>query len=303
VAGLAEVTRGGKTPLSVQASVLRWRWLSRLQPFRGFQYVLLILLILFSDLPLVWIALDSLKPDAEIVTYPPDILPKHPDLAQYFQLFQYAPFGTYMTNSAVLATLTTILVVIMATMGAYAFVRFDFRFLHGVSEASLFAYMVPSILLLVPIARLFLTVGLQNNPEALVLIYVARLLPFGLWTLRSYFQGISVDLEQAAMVDGCTRLGAFLRVVVPQAVPGMIATGIFTFNASWSEYLFGSTLLTAPSAMTTSPGLALLNTQSGIIHWGFLNAGAVLVTLPVLALFIIGQSQLVDAWSGQGAVK
>jgi multiple sugar transport system permease protein len=300
VAGALDV----RADTSAQAGVRRrsW-WRVRLpQPFAGFQYFLLIAVILFSDLPLVWIFLNSLKPDGEIVTYPPSILPKAASLADYSQLFAYAPYGIYMLNSGIIATVTTILVVAMGTVAAYSFVRFEFAFLRGLSEASLFAYMIPSILLLVPIARMMFAANLQNHREALILIYTARLLPFGLWTLRSYFQGVALDLEQAAMVDGCTRFGSFWRVVLPQAVPGMIATGVFTFNSAWSEYLFGSTLNTVPGALTVSPGLALLNTQSGIIHWGLLMAGAVMTTVPVLVLFIIGQSQLVETW-GEGAVK
>jgi ABC-type glycerol-3-phosphate transport system permease component len=277
-------------------------WKLRLRAFRGLEYGLLAVAILVADIPLLWIFLTALKPDSEIIHYPPTIWPQVPSLGDYFQLFAYAPFGDYLLNSSIIATVSTVLVVAMGTVAAYAFVRFDFIFLRGLAEASLFAYMIPSILLLVPLDRMVLSVNLENHRESLIIIYTARLLPFALWTLRSYFQGVSVDLEQAAMVDGCTRFGAFWRVVLPQAVPGMIATAVFTFNAAWSEYLFGSTLMTSPTALTISPGLALLNTQTGIMHWGLLMAGAVLATVPVLVLFVIAQSQLVETW-GEGAVK
>jgi multiple sugar transport system permease protein len=264
--------------------------------------VLLLGAIIISDLPLLWITIESLKPDVEIIHYPPDILPIAPSLKNFSDLFFYEPFGRFMLNSTIIASVSTALVVILGTAAAYSFVRFNFIFLRGLGEASLFAYMIPSILLLVPIARLALSAHLENQSIALIAIYTARLLPFALWTLRSYFQGISIELEQAAMVDGCTRFGAFVRVVVPQAIPGMIATAVFTFNAAWSEYLFSSTLMTSPMAMTVSPGIVMLSSGSGLIHWGVQMAASVLITLPVLVLFIIGQSQLVETW-GEGAVK
>ena len=185
---------------------------------------------------------------------------------------------------------------------AYSFTRFRFRFLRGVGELSLFAYMVPPILVLVPIAQILTGLRLSNNLLALIVLYTATLLPFALWVLRSYFHGITVELEQAAMVDGCTRFGAFIRVVVPQAVPGLISTAVFTFNAAWSEYLFASTLMTSPKSLTLSPGLALLLDQTGVYSWGVLMAGSVIVVAPVVVLFVIAQKQLVGGL-GEGAVK
>jgi multiple sugar transport system permease protein len=162
--------------------------------------------------------------------------------------------------------------------------------------------MVPPILLLVPIARIVTNVGLTNNLFALILLYTATLLPFALWILRSYINGISVELEQAGMVDGATRFQAFRHLIVPQALPGVISTGVFTFNAAWSEYLFASTLMTSPSKITLSPGLVLLLDQTGVYSWGLLMAASVLVVLPVIALFIIVQRQLVSGL-GEGALK
>src|SRR5690606_42016998 len=117
-------------------------------------------------------------------------------------------------------------------------------------------------------------------------------LPFGLWILRSYINGIAIDLEQAAMVDGATRFTAFRHVVVPQAVPGIISTAVFTFNACWSEYLFASTLMTSPRRLTLSPGLTLLLDQTGVYSWSMQMAGSVVVVLPVIVLFIIVQNGL-----------
>jgi len=265
-------------------------------------YALLALTIIATDAPLVWMFLSSLKPDTENAAYPPTILPKTVTLANYENLFQISQFGTYLRNSFLVASAATLVTIVVGLTAAYSLSRFRFWFLRGLGELSLFAYMIPPILILVPIARIITGLGLGNNLLALVILYSATLLPFALWVLRSYFNGIPLDLEHAAMIDGCTRFGAFYRVVVPQALPGIISTGIFTFNAAWSEYLFASTLMTSPSKTTLSPGLALLFDQTGVYSWGVLMAGSVLVTVPVILLFIVAQRQLVEGF-GEGALK
>jgi multiple sugar transport system permease protein len=133
-------------------------------------------------------------------------------------------------------------------------------------------------------------------------LYTATLLPFALWVLRSYVNGIALDLEHAALVDGATRAQAFRDIVVPQAMPGVISTAVFTFNAAWSEYLFASTLMTSPGNLTLSPGLALLLDQTGVYSWGLLMAGSVVVVAPLIVLFTLVQRRLVSGL-GEGALK
>lgn len=273
----------------------------RPRPFRLMQYGLLAAVLVVSDLPLLWIVLTAFKPDQETAQYPPTILPHTVTLANFTTLFDEEAFGTYLMNSLLVTVATTIATVTLGMFAAYAFSRFRFRFLRGIGEISLFAYMVPPILVLVPIAQVVTSLHLANNLLSLVVIYTATLLPFALWVLRSYFLGITVELEQAAMVDGCTRLGAFLRVVVPQAIPGLISTGVFTFNAAWSEYLFASTLMTTPSQLTLSPGLTLMVDQN-VVSWGVLMAASVVMVAPVIVLFVIAQKQLVIGL-GEGALK
>lgn len=272
-----------------------------IRPFRLGQYALLASVLAISDIPLAWILLTAFKPDRETARYPPTILPQTVTLDNFSNLFASTPFGSYLTNSLLVSLSATILTIVFGMFAAYALTRFRFRFLRGVGEISLFAYMVPPILVLVPIAQIVTSLHLANNLISLVAIYTATLLPFALWVLRSYFQGLTVDLEEAAMVDGCTRFGAFWRVVAPQAIPGLISTGVFTFNAAWSEYLFASTLMTTPKSLTLSPGLALLMDQN-VISWGQLMAASTLVVAPVIVLFVIAQKQLVGSW-GEGAIK
>jgi ABC-type glycerol-3-phosphate transport system permease component len=265
-------------------------------------HLLLALVVGLTALPLAWMLLSSLKPDSENAAYPPTLLPRVYTLGNYSALFRVSDFGSYLRNSSVLASATTLATIALGTLTAYSMTRFSFPVLRRLGELSLFVYMVPPILLLVPTARIIVGLQLSNNLLALVIVYTAHLLPFALWILRSYFLGIPIELEQAAMVDGCTRFGAFWRVVLPQAGPGLISTGIFTFNAAWSEYLYAATLLNQGDKMTLSPGLALLMDQTGVYSWGMLMAASVLVTLPVVVLFVLAQKQLVGGW-GEGAIK
>jgi len=268
---------------------------------RAIQYVLLLGVLVANVLPLAWIFATAFKPDTEIARYPPTILPHAPTLANFRNLFTISDFGAYLGNSLIVSGVTTGATVLFGMFGAYSVSRFYFPLTRGLGEFALFAYLIPPILVVVPIAQIVIRLHLADNLAALIVIYTAILLPFALWVLRSYFRGLTVDIEQAAMVDGCTRLGAFLRVVVPQATPGLISTGLFTFNAAWSEYLFASVLLPSPDKRTLSPGLVLLMNQTGVYSWGLLMAGAVIVVLPVLVLFVIAQRSLIRGW-GAGAL-
>ncbi|MEI8166346.1 MAG: carbohydrate ABC transporter permease, partial [Chloroflexales bacterium] len=257
-------------------------------------HALLGLTVLVMSAPLAWMLLSSLKPDQENAAYPPSILPHTWTLQNYRLLFTLSDFGTYLRNSCIVAGVVTVLTIVIGVNAAYALSRFRFRWLNVLAGVALFAYTIPPILLLVPIARTITSLKMGNSLPALILIDTATLLPFALWVLRSYFNGLVIEIEQAAMIDGCTRFGAFVRVALPQAVPGIISTSIFTFNAAWSEYLFAATLTVSPSKLTLSPGMALLLDQTGVYSWGLLMAGAVVMTLPVLVLFTIIQRRLVN---------
>jgi ABC-type glycerol-3-phosphate transport system permease component len=189
----------------------------------------------------------------------------------------------------------------VAAPAAYALARFHSVLFENIARLFIYTYMIPSILLVLPVYKIFFTLGLGNNLWGLAPIYTALVLPLMLWTLRSFFAGIPIELEEAAMIDGATRFQAFWRVVLPQAIPGMIATGIVAINIGWSEYLFAATLLTSPENMTISPRLASFMGR-GLYNWGWLMAGALAVTGPLIILAGFMQRHLVAGW-GAGALK
>lgn len=279
---------------------------TKVRPFSAFEYAMLMAVVLVATVPLAWTALTSLKPEDQIFLYPPTILPSSFTLDNFRHLFVQTHFATYLLNSSYVSSATTLMTIVLGTIGAYSFARFQtkHRYLRLLGQLSLVAYMLPAILLVVPIALLVYDFGLGANLSALVFVYTATSLPFALWILRSYFFGVSVELEEAAMVDGCTRFGAFIRVVIPQAVPGIIATAIFVFNGIWQEYLFASILLQGdPNSLTLSIGLShFINPSGDVFEWGVLMAASVVMTVPVIVLFTLAQKQLVGG-ATLGAIK
>ncbi|MBI2755540.1 MAG: carbohydrate ABC transporter permease [Chloroflexi bacterium] len=265
------------------------------------QYILLYGLGLLILAPFIWVALSAFKSESELLRYPPTLFPQRPTLDNFTQFFDATQFQRAMFNSALVATATTALALGAATPAAYALTRFHNRAFEWIARLFVYAYMIPSILLVLPVYRIFFRMGLSNTLYGLIIIYVALVMPLTLWTLRSFFAGIPVDLEEAAMIDGATRFGAFLRVVVPQAIPGMIATGIIALNVGWSEYLFGATLLSRPDVLTISPRLESFMGR-GLFNWGWLMAGALAVTAPLIVVAGVAQRFLVAGW-GAGAVK
>lgn len=269
---------------------------------RTILYVLLILAVAWAVLPLFWVFISSIKPDPETYAFEQTILPRHPTLQNYLTLFQITRFGLWMKNSAIMATATTLVVISLSATAAYAMSRFRFRFFEFFGRMTLLAYMMPPIILVVPIFFLLFKLRLTNSLFGLLLVYCGIRLPVGLWMLRSYFLGISIELEEAAMVDGATRFQAFRKVVLPQALPGMISTGIFTFSVTWQEFLFASILIFSATKQTLSAGVATFLSEDWIYSWGLLMAAGVMVSLPLVLFYIFLQRYLIAGWGG-GALK
>ena len=269
---------------------------------RGILYFLLILAILWSVLPLAWVFITSIKPDTETLAFEQKILPQDPTFVNFETLFEVTKFGTWMRNSAIMATATTIAVVVFAAMASYSIGRFDYPGFKWFSRGTLVAYMMPPIILVVPLFLLLFDLGLTNSLWGLFLVYTATRLPFGIWLLRSYFAGIPKEIEDSAMVDGATRFQAFYRVIVPQAFPGMISTAIFVFSVTWHEFLFASILIFSSDKQTLSSGVASFLSEDWIYSWGMLMAAGVMVSLPLVLIYMFLQRYLIAGW-GAGSVK
>jgi ABC-type glycerol-3-phosphate transport system permease component len=243
----------------------------------------------------------SFKPLREIFVSPPNFLPQNFTLANFAQLFEQTRFLTYFRNSVFVSTLTVLFTMAIATAGAYSLTRYRFYGREKIASLILFTYMFAPIMIIIPFYVLIKKIGIANTHLALIMAYTAFCLPFSLWLLRAFFQSIPLVLEEAALVDGATRFRAVFHVILPLALPGIIATAIFTFILAWNDYIFVRILITSDNLKTLSVGIADLHNAT-VIDWGMIMSGGMLITIPVLVFFIFIQRYLITGW-GTGAVK
>ena len=258
-----------------------------------------ILLIVF---PLLWMIFTSLKPQSELFLIPPTILPEQITFEHYERLLRETPFLTYMRNSVWLAVGTTLVVVVVATLGAHSLVRFSYPGREPLARMVLFTYLLPSVVLVIPLYFLMIELGLVNTLASLVIAYTTFALPFALWLLRSFMMAIPDDLEAAAMVDGATRMQAFIDVILPQAVPGIISTALFTAILAWNEYLYALVLINSDEVRPLTTGVINMLVTSFNIEWSLLMAASVMMSVPLIFAFIFLQKYLTRGF-GAGAVK
>jgi ABC-type glycerol-3-phosphate transport system permease component len=265
-------------------------------------------ILVYSLAPFVWIVIASITPEVTATADQPwqsargvSYFPAHPTLQNYSDLFANVPFAIYFRNSAIVATGTMALALAVASLGAYAFARFRFRGRNSLLTATLMAYMIPSVVLLVPLLVIFRKYGLINTFPGLILAEATITTPFALLLMINYFSSLPAELEDAALVDGCNRLQALVRIVLPIAIPGLVAAGLFAFIMTWNDFLFAY-LFTTSDSTKTLPVIMRLFALGEPAVWGVSAAGAVLTTLPVASLFLIFQRLLISGLAA-GALK
>nr|WP_246602763.1 carbohydrate ABC transporter permease [Falsiroseomonas tokyonensis] len=207
-----------------------------------------------------------------------------------------------MRNSLVLSFSTTVLVVAVATLGAHSLVRFRYPGRERLAQLVLFTYLLPSVVLILPLYLLMVWLGIANSLLSLVIAYTSFALPYALWLLRSFMQGIPDDLESAALVDGATRMEAFVDVILPQALPGIISTCLFTFILSWNEYLYALVLVNTDEARPLTTGVMSMLVSAFNIEWSLLMAASVMMSVPLIIIFAFLQKYLTRGF-GAGGVK
>lgn len=259
-------------------------------------------LVLAVAFPLFWMVVTSLKPQFELFRRPPTMLPEQPTVEHYWRLLTETPFLTYFVNSTILSVSTTLVVIALGTLGAYSLVRFSYRGRETLATLVLFTYLLPSVVLIIPLYLLMVTLGLANSLFSLVLAYTTFALPYGLWLLRSFMAGVPEDLENAALVDGASRLGAFKDVILPQLLPGIVSTALFTFILSWNEYLYALVLVNSDEARPLTTGVMSMLISAFNIEWSLLMAASVMMSLPLIVIFAFLQSYLTRGF-GAGGVK
>jgi multiple sugar transport system permease protein len=241
-------------------------------------------------LPVLWMVLASFKTRAQVSQLPPEIV-FSPTLDNYREVFRDSDFPRYLLNSTTIAVSSTVLSVALGFLAAYAFVRLRQKRDDGLLFWILTMRMVPPLAVLVPFFKMMTTLGLYDTRYGLALVYTTFNLPIAVWLLLGYLDKIPVSIEEAAMVDGCSRLAALRSVVLPLAAPGLFATSVICLLLSWNEFAFALNL-TAENAKTLPVFLTAWDTQRGV-NWGPMTASALLVVAPVLVASAVFQKWLV----------
>ena len=256
-----------------------------------------VLLILF---PIYWMVITSLKLPREIYRVP-SLWPKTFTLDNYVKLLSNGTFLLAVRNSFIVASVVTVISVFISAFAAYSMVRFRYRFRGVIGRLILFAYLTPASLLFIPISILMAQLRLGNSLFGLILVYLTFSLPLSTWLLQGYFRGVPRELEEQGMIDGHSRFGALIHIVLPLSAPGIAAVAIFTFTGAWNELLFALVLITSENQRTAPLALNYLIT-SDVLPWGPLMAGAVLSSLPLMLLYFIAQRFMVAGMTA-GSVK
>ena len=293
----------GLAPAPTVVPVVRRSWL-RWFVHRGLGvYLPIIVLMIIVLFPFYWSFVTSLKSNIEIFDYSGNpLFVKLPTLDNYRYLFETTLFARWFVNSAVICLLTTIFSVIVSVMAGYAIARLRFSGATIFGILIFITYLVPKTLLFIPLAQLLNQLNILGHPATLLLVYPTFQIPFCTWLLTGYFRTIPVDLEECALIDGCTRIGAMLRITLPLAVPGILTAAIFSFTLSWTDLLYVLTFVNGDINKTLTLGTTSNLIFQDYYFWGPLMAAAMLASVPVAILYYF----FVDLYVGgmtAGALK
>ena len=264
-------------------------------------YVFLVIFVLVSMFPLIWIFKMSIITKTELFASPPTLLPANPTGADYAQIFADTAFQKALLNSTIISSATTVICLFFGSIAAYAIARLKFRFRNTVMTLILALSFFPAVAIIAPLFVQFSQVGLIDTYWSVIITDTVFALPLTIWLLVAFFRELPVDLEDAAKVDGATTIQAFQKVIVPLAAPGVFTTAILTFIFAWNEFLFANTFLfdenTQPVTVVI-PNFATIYT----VDYGAQAAAAVVVTVPLVIMVLIFQRRIVSGLTA-GAVK
>ena len=276
-------------------------------------HIPLIPFILFALFPFYFMVITSFKADGELYNLKANpfviqLSPAHPDysggptLEHYQLLLRDTPFLTWLFNSVLVSVLATAISIVIAILAAYSLARLRFRGAPSFGTAVFITYLVPTTLLFLPLAQVVNRLGLADSVWALILTYPTFLVPFCTWLLLGYFRTIPQEIEECAMVDGCTRFQALIRIVLPVAIPGIVCAVLFAFTISWNEFIYALTFISSTAQKTTTVGVTAELIRGDIFYWGALMAGAVLGSIPIVLVYVVFMDYYVSGLT-QGAIK
>lgn len=256
-------------------------------------YVLLIVAIVVMCFPLAWMFSVSVRPNVEVMKMPPTWIPEIFTLEAYAKILTSPKYMKVFVNSVSISLIVTVLSLTLGAMAAYALARFNFLGHRAVLMFLITTQMFPLVLLCIPYFRIFISLGLYDSLSALIIVYLTFTLPFCILMLRSYFLNIPKDMEEAAMVDGCSRVGAIFRTLVPISWPAFIGAGLYTFLLAWNEFLFAVVLIESWGKRVLTMAIYSLLAEF-VTDWNTMMAFSVLASLPLVVAFIFLQKYMVQ---------
>ncbi len=282
----------------MSSSLRTQRIIKNVVVYTGLAFFVVILLF-----PFFWMFITSIKPDSELYDLSRNPLSiSKPTLEHYAYLLTNTKFMLWLKNSAVVATVSTLVSITISTLAAYALARLKFKGSQSLGLAIFITYLIPTTLIFLPLAYVVRNLGLFDKQIALILTYPTFLIPFCTWLLMSYFKGIPKELEECAMIDGATRFQAMTRIVIPLALPGIISAGLFAFTLSWNEFVYALTLAQSEAIKTLPVGIVSQLVLGDVYFWGSIMAAALLGSVPVAILYTFFLEYYVKGMTA-GAVK
>jgi len=264
-------------------------------------WVALALLLFFVLAPLYWIVVTAFKSEGQIIMRVDDLWPTPWSMEQFTGLFNSKPFGRWYLNTVLVSAASTAIALVCATLAGYALARLRFRGAQGFTVTVLLTYVMPGALLFIPLYQLLIGWRLTDSLWSLVVTYPTFTLPFATWLLTGYFASIPIELEEAALVDGSTRIQALWKVVLPLAKPGLLAVALFTLTNAWNEFLFAFVFITKDDYKTLPVGMQSM-IVGDVVPQGQLAVASLLVSIPVVLMYAFGQRFLTEGLTA-GAVK
>jgi multiple sugar transport system permease protein len=263
-------------------------------------YAAALVISVYSAFPIYWMVVSSVRAPGQLLTST-SLVPGPFTFEYYSNLLELTDYPTQFLNSVIVAAVVVVVTMVFSVMIAYAVTRHRVPGKKLIIGAMLYAYMFPPLLIAIPMFSVFAKLGLGDTLASVIISHLTLTLPLGVWFLWGFFKSMPFELEEAAMVDGCTRLGAFLRVVLPLSLPGLITVAIFSFLLSWTDYTFALIMIGSDANKTVPVGLASM-IGSFDLRWGEIMAGSTLIALPLFGAFAL-LSQYFIQGLGAGAVK
>jgi len=259
---------------------------------RTFIYALIAILLFLTIAPLVWVFSTSFKRNEESISFPPKFLPENVTLDNYKFVLTDPGLVHSLMNSFIVSIGSTILSVAVSALGGYAFARFEFKAKNLIMSIILGLFMIPVVINIIPLYTMLSAAGMLNSSLALILTFQILIIPLNILLLKNYFETIPKDLEESALIDGCSRLGVLRRITMPLSMPGFAIAAVLAFRFSWNEFILPIVLANKPDSMVFQVALYQFISLYRI-EWGYLTAGITLAIIPVLVLMLAFQKQMI----------